>query len=73
MLAALGVYFINGMFHDITIVPTANMTLFFLAGVTGGLQIATHTADNRKAHSTHRFKTPSDDRSPMTAPEFHSA
>ena len=36
MLIALGVYFINGMFHDVSVQPMMNMTLFFLAGVTAG-------------------------------------
>ncbi len=38
MLIALGAYFLNGMFHDVSVVPMANMTLFFLAGVTAGVQ-----------------------------------
>ncbi len=38
MLIALAVYFINGMFHDVSVMPMANMTLFFLAGVTSGLR-----------------------------------
>jgi hypothetical protein len=38
MLAVLGVYFINGMFHDVSVTPMANMTLFFLAGITAGLR-----------------------------------
>jgi O-antigen ligase len=38
MLIALGAYFINGMFHDVSAIPMANMTLFFLAGVTAGLR-----------------------------------
>ena len=38
LLVALGAYFVNGMFHDISVVPMANMTLFFLAGVTAGLR-----------------------------------
>jgi len=38
MLAALGAYLVNGMFHDVSVVPMANMTLFFLAGVTAGLR-----------------------------------
>ena len=38
MLIALGVYFVNGMFHEISVIPMMNMTLFFLAGVTEGLQ-----------------------------------
>lgn len=37
-LTAMGVYLVNGMFHDTSIVPMANMTLFFLAGVTAGLR-----------------------------------
>ena len=38
LLVALGVYLINGMFHDVSVVPMANMTLFFLAGITAGLR-----------------------------------
>jgi O-antigen ligase len=37
-LVALGAYFVNGMFHDASAVPMANMTLFFLAGVTAALR-----------------------------------
>lgn len=37
-LTVLAVYFINGMFHDTSVVPMAHMTLFFLAGVTAGLR-----------------------------------
>ena len=37
MLVVLGSYFLNGMFHDVSAVPMANMFLFFLAGVTAGL------------------------------------
>jgi O-antigen ligase len=43
MLIALGAYLVNGMFHDVSVVPMANMWLFFLAGVTGGVR-ATRTA-----------------------------
>jgi O-antigen ligase len=38
MLVVLGTYFLNGMFHDVSAVPMANMILFFLAGVTAGLR-----------------------------------
>lgn len=38
LLIALGAYFINGMFHDVSVMAMANMTLFFLAGVTAGLR-----------------------------------
>ena len=38
MLACLGAYLVNGMFHDVSAIPMANMTLFFLAGVTEGLR-----------------------------------
>ena len=38
MLIALGAYFVNGMFHDVSVQPMMNMTLFFLAGVTAGLR-----------------------------------
>ena len=38
MLVALEAYFVNGMFHDASAVPMANMPLFFLAGVTAALR-----------------------------------
>ena len=44
LLAALGIYFVNGMFHDTSIVPVAHMTLFFLAGITAGLRPLLHSA-----------------------------
>ena len=62
MLAALGVYFINGMFHDVSLTPMANMTLFFLAGITAAVKRVTPhdvqrvareylTAENRTLYS----------------------
>jgi len=41
-LAVLAVYFTNGMFHDISVIPMANMTLFFTAGITAGLRPLLH-------------------------------
>jgi O-antigen ligase len=38
LLIALGAYFMNGMFHDVSAIPMMNMTLFFVAGVTAGLR-----------------------------------
>jgi O-antigen ligase len=38
LLALLAVYVINGMFHDVSIIAMANMTLFFAAGVAAGLR-----------------------------------
>ena len=38
LLIALGVYLLNGMFHDVSVLPMANMTLFFLAGATAALR-----------------------------------
>jgi hypothetical protein len=38
MMIALGVYFLNGMFHDVSVQPMMNMTLFFMGGVTEGLR-----------------------------------
>ncbi|MBN2578995.1 MAG: O-antigen ligase family protein [Pirellulales bacterium] len=38
MLTALSVYFLNGTFHEVSVTPMTNMTLFFLAGVTAGLR-----------------------------------
>jgi O-antigen ligase len=36
-LALVGNYVVNGMFHDVAIIPMVNMLLFFMAGVTEGL------------------------------------
>ncbi|MEN6450019.1 MAG: O-antigen ligase family protein [Thermoguttaceae bacterium] len=38
LLATMGAYVINGMFHDVSVMAMANMTLFFLAGVVAGLR-----------------------------------
>ena len=38
LLIALGAYLLNGMFHDVSVLPMANMTLFFLAGATAALR-----------------------------------
>jgi O-antigen ligase len=38
MMIALGAYFLNGMFHDVSVQSMMNMTLFFVAGVTEGLR-----------------------------------
>jgi O-antigen ligase len=40
-LAAEANYLVNGMFHDVAIIPMVNMVLFFLAGVTAGLSRGT--------------------------------
>jgi O-antigen ligase len=47
MLVVLGTYFLNGMFHEVSAVPMANMLLFFLAGVTAGLRPWLQTAVNQ--------------------------
>ena len=44
MMIALGAYFINGMFHDVSVMAMMNLTLFFLAGVTAGLRPLLETA-----------------------------
>jgi len=36
-LAFAANYLVNGMFHDVAIIPMVNMVLFFLAGMTAGL------------------------------------
>jgi O-antigen ligase len=33
-LAVLGAFLINGMFHDVSIIPMLNMLVFFMAGAT---------------------------------------
>lgn len=44
MLALLAGYTFNGLFHDIAIIPMANMLLFFTAGVSQGLVPLTYRA-----------------------------
>ena len=44
LLALLGVYLPNGMFHDTSLLTMVNMLLFFLAGATTGLAASTSTA-----------------------------
>jgi len=44
MLLALGVYLINGMFHDVSCVPMIHMVMFFLAAVTVGVRSAEQAA-----------------------------
>jgi hypothetical protein len=38
LLVMLSVYFLNGMFHDVSVISMMNMTLFFLAGTTAALR-----------------------------------
>jgi O-antigen ligase len=52
LLVVLGTYCINGMFHDVSVAPLANMTIFFLAGITAGLR-ATAIPSDRVAAATH--------------------
>ncbi len=37
MVVFLSNFFINGLFHDVSIIPMANMLLFFMAGITSNL------------------------------------
>jgi O-antigen ligase len=37
-LVTVGLYLINGMFHDVSIISMTNMTLFFMAGITASLR-----------------------------------
>lgn len=48
MLALLGNYLANGLFHDVSLIPMVNMVLFFLAGVTRGLVPLVEEADLRR-------------------------
>jgi hypothetical protein len=70
-IAALGVYFINGMFHDVSVVPLANMTLFFLAGVTEGLH-ARVPVNPRRVGIAHQSETPQYDPAPVMVCEVGS-
>ncbi len=38
-LVAVGAYALNGMFHEVSVIPMDNMTLFFLTGVMSGRSI----------------------------------
>ena len=38
MVVVVGVYFINGMFHEVSISPMSNMLFYFMAGTTAGLR-----------------------------------
>ncbi len=38
MIATLTAFLINGMFHDVSIIPMANMLVFFLLAIVGNLQ-----------------------------------
>ena len=40
MIATLTAYLINGMFHDVSIIPMANMLIFFLLAIVANLQSA---------------------------------
>jgi hypothetical protein len=71
MLAALGVYFINGMFHDVSVIPMANMTLFFLAGVTAGLRSEIYVGDTRRVGFAHQSETPQEEETPIMVGEAH--
>jgi O-antigen ligase len=42
-LVAMGVYVINGMFHDVSAIPMMHAMLFFMAGITEGLSAAPQT------------------------------
>jgi hypothetical protein len=60
MLAAEGVYFLNGMFHDVSVVSMANMTLFFLAGINAGLRPEIQKDEMGRALVARRKKTPAE-------------
>ncbi|MCC6127538.1 MAG: O-antigen ligase family protein [Pirellulales bacterium] len=74
MLAALGVYFINGAFHDVSIVPMANATLFFLAGVTEGLRSHISARDSRtETVLVRQSEAPTEELAPIAAGEAQPA
>jgi O-antigen ligase len=60
LLAAEGVYFLNGMFHDVSVVSMANMTLFFLAGINAGLRPEIQKDEMGRALVARRKKTPAE-------------
>jgi O-antigen ligase len=43
LLAVLGCYATNGMFHEVSLIPMVNMLLFFMAGLTEGLRLTFST------------------------------
>ncbi len=47
MNCALAAYMINGMFHDVSVIPMLNNFVFFLAGLTATAAVRPPTAENR--------------------------
>jgi hypothetical protein len=37
MIVVLSNFLVNGLFHDVSIIPMGNMLLFFMAGITSNL------------------------------------
>ncbi len=50
-------WFFNGMFHDVSIIPMSNMTLFLLAGVANRLAAQAAVATGEKARTPRRIIT----------------
>jgi hypothetical protein len=69
MLAAEGVYFVNGMFHDVSVVSMANMTLFFLAGINAGLRPEDQRNETDRAGLSRREETPAEGEAVMASSE----
>jgi O-antigen ligase len=44
LLTTLACYLLNGMFHDVSIMPMTNMLVFFLAGMVRGQLAATESS-----------------------------
>jgi O-antigen ligase len=61
-LATLGAYLPNAMFHDMSLIPMVNMSLFFLAGASTGLSVRAGRAPN------YRIVTPAD--RPLDEPQL---
>ena len=58
LFVVLGNYLVNGMFHDVSLIPMVNMFLFFVAGIAAGLRLPSATT---------REATALEDRSPVDA------
>jgi hypothetical protein len=71
MLAVLGVYFTNGMFHDVSLISMSNMTLFFLAGVTAGLRPEISKKEIRRVGFALQGETPQVEETPILVGEAH--
>lgn len=68
MLALLGNYLPNGLFHDVSLIPMVNMVLFFLAGTTRNLSPRVDEATARSEERWARFDSMGTGRDEVACP-----